>query len=60
MSYIANTPQQQKEMLKVCGAQSIDELFVDIPDQLRPRSFDIAPEIGPRTLETIARRVGET
>ena len=39
MSYIANTPEQQAEMLKVCGVSSIDELFVDIPDSLKPKSF---------------------
>ena len=31
MSYIANTDEQRHEMLKVCGADSIEELFADIP-----------------------------
>lgn len=42
MSYIANTPAQQREMLAVCGAKTIDDLFVDIPASLRPKSFNIA------------------
>ncbi|MBD3319858.1 MAG: aminomethyl-transferring glycine dehydrogenase subunit GcvPA [Chitinivibrionales bacterium] len=41
MAYIANTPLQQQEMLKKCGAGNINELFADIPDFLRPLSLDI-------------------
>jgi glycine dehydrogenase subunit 1 len=41
MSYIANTDEQRREMLKVCGADSIEELFADIPQNLRPRSFNL-------------------
>jgi glycine dehydrogenase subunit 1 len=39
MSYIANTPEQQKEMLAVCGLSSINQLFTDIPERLKPASF---------------------
>ena len=39
MNYIANTDLQRREMLKTCGVRSIDDLFVAIPDKLRPRSF---------------------
>ncbi len=42
MSYIANTARQQAAMLEACGVSSIEELFVDIPERLRPKSF-IAP-----------------
>lgn len=41
MSYIANTSEQQQEMLKTCGVSSIDELFNDIPEKLKPKSFSI-------------------
>ncbi|MCF7855306.1 MAG: aminomethyl-transferring glycine dehydrogenase subunit GcvPA [Candidatus Pacebacteria bacterium] len=41
MSYIANTPAQQQEMLAACGAASVDDLFRDIPDDLAPSSFDL-------------------
>ncbi len=41
MSYIGNTPQQQTEMLKVCGLPTVDSLFNDIPKQLRPESFTL-------------------
>lgn len=41
MSYIANTDEQRREMLKVCGADSIENLFVDIPQNLRPNSFNL-------------------
>jgi len=36
MSFISVTEAQRTEMLKVCGAASIDELFTDIPDSLSP------------------------
>ncbi len=41
MSYIANTANEQKEMLKACGLSSIDALFEDIPERLKPKSFNI-------------------
>lgn len=41
MSYISNTEEQRREMLKVCGVDSIDQLFLDIPADLRPRSFNL-------------------
>jgi glycine dehydrogenase subunit 1 len=41
MSYIAVTATQQKEMLKACGVSSIDGLFTDIPQGLRPKSFSL-------------------
>lgn len=41
MSYVANTPKQQAQMLATCGVSHIDELFADIPPHLRPRSFDL-------------------
>ena len=41
MSYIANTSKEQLEMLKVCGHSAISDLFKDIPQRLKPKSFDI-------------------
>jgi glycine dehydrogenase subunit 1 len=41
MSYTANTPEQQREMLRRCGLSSIDDLFQDIPASLRPKSFSL-------------------
>jgi glycine dehydrogenase subunit 1 len=39
MSYVANTPAQRDDMLRICGAASIDALFADIPAALRTRSL---------------------
>jgi len=50
MSYIANTPEQTKAMLKACGADSIEELFADIPADLAPPPLDL-PE--PRSEQEI-------
>lgn len=52
MSYIANTPEQQREMLQRCRLSSIDDLFADIPQSLAPRSFSL-PE-GKSELEVLA------
>lgn len=41
MTYIANTEEQQMEMLKRCGANSMDDLFRTIPESLRPKSFKL-------------------
>jgi len=41
MSFIANTEEQHKEMLRVCGVNSVEELFADIPPALKPRSFSL-------------------
>jgi glycine dehydrogenase subunit 1 len=41
MSYVANTPEQQAAMLRVCGKASLAGLFADIPAALAPRSFNL-------------------
>jgi len=41
VSYIANTSGQQREMLDVCGVDSMDALFAAIPPSLRPVSFNL-------------------
>lgn len=41
MSYVSNTPDQRKEMLSSCGADSLDSLFECIPEDLRPKSFNL-------------------
>lgn len=41
MSYIANTDAQRRKMLKLCGVDSVEMLFSDIPDSLHPRSFNL-------------------
>ncbi len=41
MGYIANTAEQQAEMLKVCGASHCDELFACIPEELRAQPLDL-------------------
>jgi len=39
--YIANTKNDITEMLKVIGVKSIDDLFADIKDCHKPKSFDL-------------------
>jgi glycine dehydrogenase subunit 1 len=41
MSYIPHTQDEIKEMLKTIGISSVEDLFKDIPLELRPKSFNI-------------------
>lgn len=41
MPYIPYTEEQVKEMLEVIGVKSIADLFADIPEELRPKSFNL-------------------
>ena len=41
MSYIPHTPEELKQMLKVIGVSSVEELFKDIKPALRPKSFNL-------------------
>lgn len=43
MPYIPHTPDEVREMLDVIGVSGIDELFAEIPADLRPKSFALAP-----------------
>ncbi|MDD3375625.1 MAG: aminomethyl-transferring glycine dehydrogenase subunit GcvPA [Candidatus Omnitrophica bacterium] len=40
-SFVANTKNEVQEMLKVIGAKSIDDLFLDIHSRHQPKSFNI-------------------
>ncbi|MDR1777262.1 MAG: aminomethyl-transferring glycine dehydrogenase subunit GcvPA [Desulfovibrio sp.] len=41
MPFIPHTPQEVEEMLAVVGVRSLDELFADIPPQMRSRRFKL-------------------
>ena len=41
MSYIPHTREEVRQMLKTIGVSHIEDLFRDIPHELRPKSFDI-------------------
>ena len=41
MPFIPHSPEEVREMLSVIGVQSIEDLFVDIPAEMRPRSFEL-------------------
>lgn len=41
MPYIPHTPDELREMLSVLGMSSLDELFADIPQTMRPQSFHL-------------------
>nr|HPM43637.1 aminomethyl-transferring glycine dehydrogenase subunit GcvPA [Candidatus Omnitrophota bacterium] len=41
MNYVPHTDGDRAEMLKTIGLKSMDDLFIDISPELRPKSFDI-------------------
>jgi len=43
MPFVANTDEQRREMLATIGVESIDDLFADIPPQLRCKGLDLPP-----------------
>ena len=60
-SYVPNTGKEQQEMLRVCGFQSMDELYGDIPDDLKRKEPLDIPEGKPeadvvRGMERMARK----
>src|ERR1700676_4773657 len=47
MAYILNTPDDQRAMLEAIGVASLEELFAQIPPELRlGRDLSIAPALG--------------
>ncbi|NMC50503.1 MAG: aminomethyl-transferring glycine dehydrogenase subunit GcvPA [Desulfovibrio sp.] len=60
MPYIPHTPEEVREMLDVVGVSSIDELFAEIPDALRPGGLDIPAGMTEmavrRTMEELASK----
>ena len=41
MPFIPHTPDEVQEMLSVVGVRSLDDLFADIPPDMRPKHFDL-------------------
>ncbi|MBI9112619.1 aminomethyl-transferring glycine dehydrogenase subunit GcvPA [Maridesulfovibrio ferrireducens] len=41
MPYVPHSPEQIREMLEVIGVNSVDDLFAEIPAELRPKSFNL-------------------
>jgi len=52
VTYLFNTPDQQRDMLQTIGAASVDELFEQIPPAIRlNRPLNLAPAAGEMELE---------
>ncbi len=41
MPYIPHTPAQTQEMLDIIGVKTLDDLFYEISEDMRPKSFDV-------------------
>lgn len=59
MSFIPHTPEQRARMLAACGVASIDDLFADIPESLKPRSFDLGRACSEMEVRAAMRRLEE-
>lgn len=46
MPYIPHTPDDLQEMLSVVGVRTLDDLFADIPQDMRPKRFQTAQGAG--------------
>lgn len=46
MPYVPHTPEETREMLDAVGVKSIDALFAYIPDNMRPKHFNLPPGLG--------------
>jgi glycine dehydrogenase subunit 1 len=56
VTYLFNTPDQQRDMLQTIGAASVDELFEQIPPAIRlNRPLNVAPAAGEMELEREVR-----
>ena len=56
MTYLFNTPDQRREMLRTIGAESIDELFQQVPADCRlARPLELPPALTEMELERTVR-----
>ncbi|MCP4376495.1 MAG: glycine dehydrogenase, partial [bacterium] len=59
MPFIANTDDQQKQMLETIGAKSVEDLFADIPPELRCGGLDIPPGLTEQEVRSRIAALGE-
>src|SRR5688572_6659737 len=58
MRFIPTTPKERQEMLEACGVKSIDELFADIPAEIRTASnLRLAPPMAEADLMSMMREL---
>ena len=62
MTYLFNTPDQQREMLRTIGAESVDELFDQVPADCRLSEPLQLPRLLPRWISSakFGRSLGKT
>ncbi len=59
MPFIANTDEQRRQMLSEIGLSSVDDLFADIPPQLRCGKLNIPDGLAEQAVTRHMRRIGE-
>jgi glycine dehydrogenase subunit 1 len=59
MPFIANTDDQRKQMLETIGAKSVEDLFADIPPELRCGGLDIPPGLTEQEVRSRISALGE-
>jgi glycine dehydrogenase subunit 1 len=59
MPFIANTDAQRQEMLTAIGKESVEDLFADIPPELRCKGLDIPPGLTEQEVRSRIAALGE-
>ncbi len=59
MPFIANTDEQRRQMLSEIGLSSVDDLFADIPPQLRCGKLNMPEGLAEQAVCRHMRRMGE-
>ncbi|QLA15867.1 aminomethyl-transferring glycine dehydrogenase subunit GcvPA [Desulfolutivibrio sulfoxidireducens] len=57
MPYIPHTPDEVREMLDVVGVSSIEELFAEIPAELRPKRLNLPPGLTEMAVRRMMERL---
>ena len=58
--YLPHTPQDVDDMLTVCGADSLDDLYNDVPEELRlRRPYNLPQEMCEKQLRDYFERLGD-
>ena len=59
MTYSPHTDADRRAMLQAIGVSSVEELFADIPEAVRPRRFELPPPLTEQEVRAEIARLGD-